>query len=119
MSNKPNADSEPGDEAAAKLKQTVGRCELCGWVGPDNLVCHEILRGNPLRRLARGVRCCCLILCNEWANDCHGMMGGRPWEWQLAILWRSRPTDFDLLHFWKIAGRRKPEVEELLAEVTK
>jgi hypothetical protein len=119
MSNKPNFDQQPGDEAAAKLKKRVGKCEMCGWADENQLECHEILRGVGLRRLARGVPCCCLILCNEWANDCHGMMSGKPWEWQLAILWRSRRDDHDLLHFWKIAGRRKPEVEELLGEVTK
>lgn len=105
------------DRAAAELKERVARCEMCGCANMNDLETHEILRGIGLRRLSRGVPCCSLILCNHRANNCHAMMDGKPWEWQLAILWRSRPEEFDLFEFWKIAGRRKPLVEELLTEL--
>lgn len=99
------------DDAAHAIVQEVGTCEACR-VAPA-VDPHEILRG-PLKRLARGKRCCTLALCRE----CHNKMGGMAWERQLMILWRSRPDDMNVLEFWKIAGRRKPTIEELIAEAS-
>ena len=109
---------KPGDKEAAELKERVGRCEMCQCRDFDRLQVHEVLRG-PLRRLARGNPACSLVLCDHLANNCHAAMSGMSWEKQLAILWRSRREDMDLLEFWKIAGRRKPTIEELLAEVSR
>jgi hypothetical protein len=109
---------KPGDKAAAELKASVAKCELCGCLDFERLQTHEILRGC-LRRLARGHRCCSLVLCDQWANNCHHVVSRMSWEKQLLILWRSRPEDMNVFEFWSIAGRRKPSVEELLAEVCK
>lgn len=92
---------------AEKLRIEVGHCERC--LTESDYETHEILRGS-LRRLARGHRCCSLVLCRA----CHKLMGGMAWEKQLMILWQSRRDDMHVLEFWKIAGRRKPTVEELL-----
>lgn len=102
----------PQDKSARALVLEIGTCECCR--AKPAVEAHEILRG-PLRRLARGKRCCTLALC----RDCHGRMGGVSWERQVMILFRSRPDDCDVLEFWKIAGRRKPTIEELLAEALK
>lgn len=106
------------DADAAALKERVGRCESCGWNNINDLQVHEILRGTGLRRLSRGKDFCSLVLCNSFANGCHDRMSGLAWERQLAILWRSRPEDMDMLAFWEVAGRRKPTVEEMLEAVS-
>ena len=110
---------DEADAAAAALKERVGRCERCGWDNINDLQVHEILRGTGLRRLARGKACCSLVLCNSFANGCHDLMGGLSWERQLLILYRSRRDDCDILAFWKIAGRRKPTIENLIEEAMK
>jgi len=109
---------KPGDKQAAELKADVAHCELCGCLDFERLQTHEILRGC-LRRLARGHRCCSLVLCDEWANNCHHVVSRMSWEKQLLILRRSRKEDFDIDQFWKIAGRKKPTVDDLLEEACK
>ena len=97
---------------ARRIVEEAGTCDYCR-VAPA-AEAHELLRG-PLRRLARGHRCCTLALCRE----CHLKMGGASWQRQVLILFTARPDDCDVLALWKIAGRRKPTIEELLSEAMK
>ena len=103
---------DEADAAARQIVQDVGTCEACRAAPATDA--HEILRG-PLRRLARGKRCCTLALCRE----CHRRMDGMAWERQLLILYRSRKDDMNMREFWKIAGRQKPTPEDLIAEAMK
>ena len=97
------------DADARRIVEDAGTCDYCR-VAP---ACdpHEILRG-PLRRLARGKACCTLALC----RPCHDKMGGVPWAKQLMILYTARPDACNVLEFWKIANRRNPTPEDLIAE---
>ena len=88
------------------LRAEVKRCECCGRKESDrfrgNFDVHEILNG-PLRMKTLGERCSLLVVCRECHDErVHGSTtlsaSGRA-AFQLALLLRSRPNDFDLERF--------------------
>jgi hypothetical protein len=84
-----------------QLVMDVGRCEWCGCRKVDYLCCHEILRG-PLRQLALDKPWAILVVC----PDCHPKMDTIPKAGQLARLYLSRSTDYNLVEFNKLAISR-------------
>lgn len=92
-----------------ELLASVSRCEWCGRHS-NGLCVHEILRGNGLRQKAMDQLYAVLVLCDE----CHNLMGGRPWSEQLAILRRSRLYDYDLRRFHELAKRNYPDHDDVI-----
>jgi len=94
-----------------ELVAEVGHCELCQHdperVPPGqirwSLQVHEIARG-PLRQLAMDKRFAVLVLCfNCHFNRIHGNEHW-PEARQLAVLKRSRPTDYNLKAYNELVG---------------
>lgn len=88
--------------------QRLSRCEFCGKRRPFNLLLvHELLKGA-LRALAFDKPFATLVVC---ALYCHEKVDREPVERQLARLYLSRQSEYDLAAFWKLRGRRLPEQE--------
>jgi len=87
-------------------------CERCLRRKP---CLHELTQGSGKRDKALDNRSLIIGLC--W--DCHrfihslGMAGK---VLGLAILLLRRPQDFDLALFWKVNGRRWPDMEEVIQQ---
>ena len=108
----------------AQLKREVGHCELCGhdphWVRPGSIAwalhTHEIARG-PNRQKALDKRFALLVLCYR----CHmeRIHGNEEWpeSRQLAVLKRSRPSDYDLAAYNTLVGRGPNRITETEEEV--
>jgi len=97
-----------------QFRSDVDYCELCGnkftSYGYRRFEQHEIA-GGPLREKARDKRYAILGLC----YDCHRRITnetGWPRARQLAILKRSRPTDYDLAAFNALVGFGKHRITE-------
>lgn len=88
----------------------IGRCELClkpaHW---GHLDCDEIARGS-FRGMALTARFAILSV----HRHCHSFIQNWSRPKRLALLYLSRPEDYDLEKFWELTRRRFPEHEDVL-----
>lgn len=92
------------------FRRRVGRCEKClESASPDNLDLHELVPGY-VRSQALDKPYALLAL----HRLCHWEIEALTIPHQLAYLMRSRPNDFNPEMYWKLIGRRWPDVEHVL-----
>jgi hypothetical protein len=97
------------------LREEVGHCEICGC-SRGTLDVHEICRGVH-RAAALDKPFALLLLCRK----CHEEVGSAA-EWpearQLALLAKSRPSQFNLTAYLALTSPKAPwriEIQEILA----
>ena len=106
-----NAEAKPVRDAL----RTLGHCEICGTTR-GHFDVHEIARG-PFRAICLDKPFALLLLCRK----CHEEVGSAS-EWpeakQLAVLAKSRPSDFSLENYLELCSPKAPrriEIDEILA----
>ena len=105
-----NAEAKPVRDAL----RTLGHCEICGTTR-GHFDVHEIARG-PFRAICLDKPFALLLLCRK----CHEEVGSAS-EWpeakQLAVLAKSRPSDFSLENYLELTSPKAPRRIEI-AEIT-
>lgn len=91
------------------LRERVGRCEMClRPKSPENLDVHELVPGSS-RSKALDKVFAVLCVCRPCHNDIERLTIPN----QLAYLYISRPTDFELPLYYELIGRRWPDWDDV------
>jgi hypothetical protein len=99
---------DAGNEAAASLIARVGGCEWCRRTY-GKFCQHEIANGNACRLKARLSPFASIVLCQECHTELHQTRKPAQVLMGLAILWHSRPDDYDLKAFIALACPNAPQ----------
>lgn len=87
----------------------VGCCEICSNDRIDELACHEIARGIH-RQNALTSACAILVVCWRCHKRVHEGMSVAE---QLAYLLLKRDSCFDIEAYYKLTGRRWPDLADI------
>lgn len=106
-----NAARQPlvDDFRESLFNELGGYCDWCG-IG-DRLDPHEIARAGS-KQGAIMERCAVLLLCRDCHEAVHRHADDRAIG--LAVLYLSRPSDFDYERFVALTGRRFPELRAVM-----
>lgn len=120
MSDKTRARFMEAKPVRNNLRESVGRCEVCGhqyFTGSVTpLDVHEISRGVH-RQKSLDKLFALLVVC-RWCHDSLGDAGKWPEARQLALLAERRLHDWDLVAYLELTSPRAPrriEIEEVVA----
>lgn len=86
-----------------------GQCEWCG--ARDRLDPHEIARAGS-KQQSMDQRCAVLLLCRDCHDSIHRSSDDRAIG--LAVLYLARSSDFDIERFYKLEGKRYPDLAVVL-----
>jgi hypothetical protein len=93
-----------------QFRESVGRCEKCLTpCSPENLDVHELVPGY-VRAKSLDKRYAVMAV----HRHCHTELEAMTIPHQMAYMIRARSKDFDLGAYWKLIGRRWPDMEHIL-----